>query len=161
MMGAGKTTQGKKIAQHLGYAFIDLDKEIEKYFDKSIPKVFEEDGEELFRKTESEVLRSIKNGKVVIATGGGTPCCYNNMLYIKEHGISIYLKAKTGLILQRITRNPHKRPLLKGLNNDEIRAFIEQKIAEREPIYMLSDYVFEVPATSTETIVKSVLLADN
>jgi len=157
MMGAGKTTQGKKIAQHLGYAFIDLDKEIEKHLDKSISKIFEEDGEELFRKTESEIVQSIQNEKVVIATGGGTPCYYNNMQYINEHGVSIYLKAKAGLILQRITRYPHKRPLLKGLNNDEIRAFIEQKIAEREPIYMLSDYVFEIPATSVEIIVKSVL----
>jgi shikimate kinase len=161
MMGVGKTTTGKKIAHLLGYRFVDLDREIEKHLDKPISKIFEDEGEEHFRKIESEILRSIKFEKVVIATGGGTPCYFNNMQYIKEHGICIYLKAKAGLILQRIARYPDKRPLLKGLNNDEIKLFIEEKITARAPIYMLSDYVFEIPTTSVETIVKSILSTVN
>lgn len=156
-MGAGKSTKGKKIAHLLGFSFIDLDEEIEKYLDKNIAKIFEEDGEEYFRKTESLVLQLMKNEKVVIATGGGTPCYYNNMQYIKNSGISIYLRTKSGMILQRISRNPEKRPSLKGLNNAEMKVFIEEKIAEREPFYLQSDLVFDIPETTVKTIVKSVL----
>lgn len=157
MMGVGKTTKGKKIAQLLGYLFIDLDREIEKHLNKNITQIFEEDGEEFFRKTESEVLQSIKNNRVVIATGGGTPCYFNNMQFIKNNGISIYLKAKPGLIFQRIYQKPDKRPLLKGMNESEIKAFIDKKIAERESYYLKSDHIFEIPATSVESIVNSIL----
>ncbi|MEI6594684.1 MAG: shikimate kinase [Bacteroidota bacterium] len=157
MMGVGKTTKGKKIAQLLGYLFIDLDREIEKHLNKNITQIFEEDGEEFFRKTESEVLQSIKNNHVVIATGGGAPCYFNNMQYIKNNGISIYLKAKPGLIFQRISQKPDKRPLLKGMNESEIKAFIDKKIAERESYYLQSDHIFEIPAISVESIVNSIL----
>ncbi len=160
MMGVGKTTKGKKIAQLLGYSFLDLDKEIEKQSKSTIQKIFEEKGEQYFRKLESEVLRSIEKNNIVIATGGGTPCYFENMSYIKNTGISIYLKAKTGLILQRISRNTDKRPLLKGMEIDQIRSFIDQKIMEREPFYLESDLLFEIPSTSAESIVESIISAN-
>jgi shikimate kinase len=157
MMGVGKSTIGKKMASLLGYLFIDIDKEIERREHKTISELFETHGEEYFRKRETEILRSLIDNKIIIATGGGTPCFNNNMQYILNNGVSIYLKAKTGLLLQRINRYPNKRPLLKGLNEEQIRIFIEQKVQEREPFYSQANYIFDIPASSAETIVKSIL----
>ena len=158
-MGVGKSTKGKKIASSLGETFIDLDKKIEAHEKKSIQEIFEKYGEVYFRKIESEVLLSITDDHVVIATGGGTPCYDHNMQFIKNSGISIYLKADPAFIFQRISRNPDKRPLLKGLDETQIKLFIAEKLEEREPFYLQSNLIFEIPATSSETIVKSILSA--
>lgn len=158
MMGVGKSTIGKKMASILGYQFIDLDKLIENKEGKTIAQIFELLGEDYFRQIESEILKTINDAKTIIATGGGTPCFYNNIHYIKESGISIYLKANSKLIFQRIIRYPNKRPLLKGKSEDEISSYILQKMVEREPFYLQSDYVFEIPSSSAESIVKSILL---
>jgi shikimate kinase len=158
MMGVGKSTIGKKMASILGYTFIDLDKEIEKQEGKSISTIFENEGEEYFRKLESQTLQSIKQNKIIIATGGGTPCYNNNMEHIKMVGTSIYLKANSALIFDRIHHHIDKRPLLKGMNEEQLRTYIEHKIIEREPYYSRADYVFDIPASSSESIVKSISL---
>lgn len=157
MMGAGKSTIGRKLASLLGYTFTDLDKEIEKHAGKTISQLFETEGEEGFRVREAGMLRTLKKEFTVIATGGGTPCYHHNMQYILGHGASIYLRAPVGLIVQRVSRSPSKRPSLKGLDAVQIRAFIEQKTAEREPYYSQANYVFDVPAASAESIVKSIV----
>jgi len=156
MMGAGKTTMGKKIARLLGYAFIDLDNEIEKVEGERVADLFGSKGEDYFRKRESEVLRQITGDRLVIATGGGTPCFNNNMEYMLQDGISVYLKADIKFIFQRVARFPAKRPLLLGKNESQMKAFLVQKMAEREPYYLQASHVFSIPACSAETIVKSI-----
>lgn len=157
MMGVGKTTIGKKMASLLHYEFIDLDKEIEAKEGKPVGKIFEEKGEAYFRKFETEMLDSVNGEKLIVATGGGTPCYNNNMELINSKGISVYLEANSGLIFQRISRFTDKRPLLKGMNEEQIKSFISQKLAEREPFYRLANRVFPVPLNTAYSIVKSIL----
>lgn len=91
-MGCGKSTLGKKLATKLGYDFIDLDYQLEKQMGTSIGNYFAANGEEAFRKLESKTLKEFDypiNG--VIATGGGTPCYFDNMDWMNSNGITIYM----------------------------------------------------------------------
>lgn len=156
MMGVGKTAIGKKIASILNYNFIDLDKEIEISEKKSIPEIFEKCGEKYFRKIEAEVLRTFRIEPFVVATGGGTPCFFDTMQFINKNGTSIYIKASEGLIFQRISKHPDKRPLLKGKNETEIKSFIKQTLAKREHFYLQSKFVFDIPFYTPERIIESI-----
>lgn len=135
-MGSGKTTVGKKLAGHLNFDFIDLDRFIENTFKVTIPTVFERYDETTFRKLESETLnKTFKLQNTVIATGGGTPCFYNNMELINKNGISIYLKLSTKSLFHRLINSKQKRPLIKNKSIDEIKNFIEENLKTREPYY--------------------------
>ena len=90
---AVRSTAGKKLASLLGWSFIDLDNKIEEHTGKTIPELFSKYGEDYFRNIESEVLRNLKSQtNTVISTGGGTPCYENNMDFMLETGLTIYLK---------------------------------------------------------------------
>ncbi len=92
-MGSGKSTAGKKIASHIGWSFIDLDKKIEEHTGKTIPEIFSQDGENYFREIETKLLRNLKTGSdTVISTGGGTPCHSDNMNFMLKTGLTLYLK---------------------------------------------------------------------
>ncbi len=136
-MGSGKTTTGKKLADSLGYRFIDLDKMIENKFHITIPTLFEKYDENAFRIVEKKILTdTFKIDNVVISTGGGTPCFYDNMEMINSNGISIYLKMDTRSLTDRLLKAKRKRPLIKGKNSEELYAFIKSQLEWREPFYL-------------------------
>ena len=96
-MGCGKSTAGKKLASVLNWSFIDLDRKIEAHAGMTIPEIFSKHGESFFREVESEVLRSFQTlSEVVISTGGGTPCHGDNMDFMTETGLTLYLKMTPG-----------------------------------------------------------------
>ncbi len=135
-MASGKTTFGKKLANALQYDFIDLDALIEKEEGISITEIFQTKGEEYFREIENNVLKqtvSIKNA--VISCGGGTPCFYNNMDFINNNGLSIWLNPPLGFIIDRIKKEPNQRPLVKGLTGDALKVKVEHHYYERIPFY--------------------------
>ncbi|HCI55800.1 MAG TPA: shikimate kinase [Bacteroidales bacterium] len=135
-MGSGKTTVGKKLASLKNWRFIDLDEEIENKEGKSIGRIFSENGEKYFRKIEAEILRGLSpEVDTVISVGGGTPCFYNNMDYMLEQGIVIYLKLSPDEIKSRIEKDDTERPLLKGIEEKDMIDFIERKLKEREEYY--------------------------
>jgi shikimate kinase len=135
-MGCGKTTAGKKLASALSYSFIDLDLEIERKEQRAIRDIFAISGEEYFRLTESEVLRNLHIGAhTVISTGGGTPCYRDNLLYMKETGILVYLKMTPHQLKDRLGDMTGKRPLLKDMKESEMVDYISVKLREREPYY--------------------------
>lgn len=143
-MGSGKTTAGRKLASHLGWSYIDLDRRIEEFAEKTIPELFSEYGESYFRKTESEVLKSLDCQKnTVISTGGGTPCYGDNMDYMLETGLTIYLRLTPHQLKRRLSGSKVERPLLKGLNNEELISFIEDKLALREKWYKRAEITME------------------
>ena len=116
MMGAGKTTVGKALAQMLGREFVDSDHEIQERTGVKIPIIFEIEGEAGFRKRESEVLvELVKKNNIVLATGGGAVLSEENRQLLKQHGIVIYLRASVN-DLHRRTRHDKNRPLLKAQN---------------------------------------------
>ena len=144
-MGSGKTTLGRRLANKLGKPFFDLDDEIEKESHKNISEIFEEKGEEYFRLLEKETLNNLisNNKEFVLSVGGGTPCFYNNMDLINQHGASIYLKYNVGMLVSRLISAKAERPLIKDLNELELTEFVEIKLAEREIFYKKSKFVVE------------------
>lgn len=158
MMGVGKTTLGKQLAKQLHYSFFDLDKAIELAEGKSIAQLFEQYGESYFREAEQKALHATE-GKdhIVIATGGGTPCYYNNMEWMNEHGITIYLKAEASFIISRVGQFPDKRPLLKGKSPGELKIFIEELLETRTPYYNAAAKQILLPVKTVQDAVKSIL----
>jgi shikimate kinase len=143
-MGSGKTTVGKALASRSGWSFIDLDKKIENHTGKTVPEIFFDHGEEYFRRIESEVLVNIKASEnSVIATGGGTPCYNENMEYMINSGITVYLQMTPDKLLKRLADSRAERPLIRDLKNEELQSFIEQKLAEREKYYLRSAVIID------------------
>jgi shikimate kinase len=132
MMGAGKSSIGRRLASRLGMAFADADTEIEQAANATIPEIFEEHGEAYFRDGERRVIQRLLDGRPkVLATGGGAFIQPDTRAAIQAAGISIWLKADRDLLLSRVKRRGN-RPLLKDGDPAEI---IEKLIAERYPIY--------------------------
>ena len=114
-MACGKTTLGRALARRLGREFIDLDFYIEQRFRRSISQIFATDGEEAFRSAEHAMLAEVGEMQdVVIACGGGTPCFHGNMDFMLSRGTVIYLDTSVDRIVERLTRNRSRRPLMAG-----------------------------------------------
>jgi shikimate kinase len=136
MMGAGKSTIGRRLSVRLGLSFLDADVEIEQAAGMSIPDIFETRGEEDFRNGEVRVIaRLLDNGPAVIATGGGAVMRQETRDRIREKAISIWLKADSDIIMRRVKRRSD-RPLLQTADPE---ATIERLIREREPVYSQAD----------------------
>ena len=135
-MGSGKTSLGEKLAYKLEHEFIDLDAYIEKEEGRSISQIFEEDGEDYFRKLERVYLhRIIDQEDVVISTGGGTPCFFDNMEQMNEYGKTIYINMHPKALIPRLKTSSVTRPLLEGKDEKEMLDFIFQSLRERERYY--------------------------
>jgi shikimate kinase len=143
-MGSGKSTAGKKLAAALGWDFIDLDRKIEAEAGKSITEIFSQDGEEKFRSLESEVLRSLKTHvKTIVSTGGGTPCHADNMTFMLDTGVTVYVKMSTSQLVSRLLGSTGERPVLKNVPDDKLYSFIEEKLAVREKFYNKANIIIE------------------
>lgn len=142
--GSGKTTMGKMLATKLGCPFIDLDHIIETIAGMSVPDFYRQVGETNFRKTERQALEGMsKFNNVVIATGGGAPCFADNMLLMKQLGVTIYLKVADDILLERYRRVAAHRPIFGGCTVDELPAYLEKVKAERNPYYEQADHTIE------------------
>ena len=143
-MGCGKTTLGKKLAKDLNYNFIDLDTYIEEKTNKTITEIFDKKGEKKFRIAERESLMEVcKKDNIVIATGGGTPCFFDNMKEILVSGKAIYLKMKIKDLLERLETEKSQRPLIKNKSAKKLENFIRNKLSKREYFYKKSDYILQ------------------
>jgi len=152
-MGSGKTTAGKRLASHLGWSFIDLDRRIEEHTGMTIPELFSKYGEAYFRNTESEVLKGLEyQTDTVISTGGGTPCYGDNMNYMLETGLTIYLKLTPHQLKRRLAESKVERPLIKGLKNEGLLSFIEEKLALREKWYNRAEITLEGMSLNISTL---------
>lgn len=135
-MGCGKSTLGKKLAQKLGYEFIDLDHQIEKSEGTTISEYFSTHGEAAFRKLENETLKGFDYpANAVVATGGGAPCFFDNMDWINENGLSVYIEMTAAGLAKRLEGGKDKRPVLKDLDETQMIEFIENKLKERNVFY--------------------------
>jgi shikimate kinase len=138
MPSSGKSTLGKELARNLGYSFTDMDKLIETREQKTVSEIFSNYGEEHFRELEKKTLRSFQpNQSIVIATGGGVPCFNENMNFIKENGVSIFLNVEVNDLAKRLYKaQGNNRPLLdKSQSEEVVIASIKKTFEER-----LSDY---------------------
>jgi shikimate kinase len=135
-MGTGKSLWGKRWADTNQMDFYDLDALIEKEEQASVVDIFERSGEDYFREKEASMLRDlVQIEHCVISCGGGTPCFYENIQWMNENGITVYLSASPQFILNNILEEKEKRPLVKKINEAELLFFVEQKLKERLPFY--------------------------
>lgn len=143
-MGVGKTTVGKKLAAYLGVNFIDLDKFIEAKYHRTIPEIFDERGEQGFRQIERQSLKEVSEIEdVVVSTGGGAPCFFDNMEIMNNSGVSVYISAKPEELASRLIASKNVRPIIAGMSIDELIPFITKHLDEREYYYNQSKIVYE------------------
>jgi shikimate kinase len=132
MMGAGKSSIGKRLAARLGIPFADADAAIEEAAGMSIPDIFDAHGEPSFRSGEARVIsRLLESGPQVLATGGGSFVHDETRARIHEKGVSVWLKADVDVLLRRVKRRDN-RPLLR---NDDPATTLAALLATREPFY--------------------------
>ena len=142
-MAAGKTTLGKALARDLGLQFIDLDHFIENRFHCTVSQLFAERGEEGFRQIERAMLHEVAEFEdVIIATGGGTPCFFDNMEYMNSQGTTVFLEASVDVIYTRLTIARTQRPLVAGKTEDELRQYITNMLELRNPHYQRATHTF-------------------
>lgn len=145
-MGCGKSTLGRRLAKHLGLQFIDMDHYIEERNCKSIPKIFAEDGEAEFRKKERHALEELAEfTDIVIATGGGAPCFFDNIDLMNKTGKTIYLNIHPNILADRLLKSKTERPLIKGKSREELIEFIDETLLKRNEFYLQANYQITEP----------------
>jgi shikimate kinase len=156
LMGAGKSSIGRRLAQRLKVPFVDADSEIELAAGATIEEIFERHGEPAFRDGERRVIARLLEGPVsVIATGGGAFMDPATRDLMRIRAISVWLKADLDLLLQRVARR-NNRPLLKA---GEPRAVLERLIAERYPVYEEADITVDSLDCPPDVTVERVIVA--
>jgi len=156
MMGAGKSSIGRKLAQRLNLSFVDADTEIEQAAGMSISEIFAKHGESYFRAGEARVIaRLLDGGPQVMATGGGAFMHQQSREAIREKGISIWLKAEYDVLLKRIKRRGD-RPLLKTEDPGET---LRRLMQERDPFYAEADIVVHSRDVPHEIIIAEIICA--
>ena len=140
LMGAGKTSVGRRLAEKLEIPFVDADHEIEVAAGKTIPEIFADHGEDYFREGERRVIaRLLENGQQVLATGGGAFMNAETREKIKTSSVSLWLKADLDVLLKRVAKR-NDRPLLQ---TDDPATIMKQLIDRRYPVYAQSDITVE------------------
>ena len=146
MPASGKSTFGKHVAERLKYTFLDLDILIEQKINSTIPQIFKEKGEDFFREIEKQTLQTTFNlEKTIIATGGGTPCFFDSLEKMKEHGVVCFLNVEIDSLAKRTFKIQKKqqdnRPLFKSVSSfEELHTLISQKWEERRGFYQKADF---------------------
>ncbi|MEO6406492.1 MAG: shikimate kinase [Ferruginibacter sp.] len=154
-MGSGKSYWAKKWAEKYHLKFIDMDDLIENQTGKSIQQIFDEEGENGFRLREKRTLQGLPTDEsVIVACGGGTACYFDNLQWMNEIGITLYLKASVEQIISRVSTELYNRPLVKNIKKDELKPFIENKLQQREPYYSQAKFTIAVEDLDENSIRK-------
>jgi shikimate kinase len=154
-MGSGKSTLGRRLASHTGWHFIDLDKYIEERNCRTVPQIFAIEGEESFRNKERKALEEVSEfDNVVVATGGGAPCFFDNMELMNRTGITIFLDIHPEILAQRLLKSKTERPLIKGKSKIELEDFIAENLQKRRSFYEQSIIRIGNPDMKPELILK-------
>ena len=143
-MGAGKTTLGKALARRLSFPFVDLDWYIEERFHKTVGELFAGRGEKAFRELEKKMLHEVAEFEdVIISTGGGTPCFFDNMDFMNKVGKTVFLKVHPDVLFGRLRVAKQQRPILREKTDEELKDFIVRALEERKPFYTRAKHVFD------------------
>lgn len=139
-MASGKSTFGRELAREKGIPFWDLDALVEESAGCSISDIFAREGEFFFRELERKVLHDlcVREGAFVLATGGGTPCFFDNMDCMNAAGHTLFLDTSFPELIGRLREQRGTRPLLAGLSDEELENFVRKHLASRLPFYLMA-----------------------
>jgi len=156
MMGSGKSTAGRHLAQQLGYRFLDADTSVEQVAGRPIPEIFATDGEAEFRRLEAAVLNQIASWhSLVVATGGGVVTQPQNWGQLHQ-GVVIWLDAPEALLLQRLSADPTPRPLMEA---PDPAARLAELLEQRRPLYAQADLHIEQDGRPADQVAAQILKA--
>lgn len=145
-MGSGKSTLGRRLSKHLDLQFVDMDHYIEERNCKTVPQIFAEEGEAEFRKKERKALEELAEfTHIVIATGGGAPCFFDNIDLMNKSGKTVYLNINPKILADRLLTSKTERPLIKGKSRDELVTFIDETLRKRNEFYLQAQYQITEP----------------
>ena len=152
-MGSGKTHWGTRIAGKLDLPFYDLDAVIVDSEGMNIPEMFAAKGEEYFRYAEKQMLEDLvqKEEHFVLSVGGGTPCFFNNIEFMKKNGKVLWLNTSLEVLNKRLLRDKYTRPLLNTITEAGLRAYIIRKLSERKMYYEQADIMVHEEAVELES----------
>lgn len=156
MMGCGKTTIGRGIAESLSRPFVDLDDAIEKRTNRTINDLFENSGEFHFRTCEAQVLRDLPRSypRAVIATGGGTPLHFDNMDFLNANGLTIFLDIDIHMLVERLADQREKRPLLR---RDDWETYLTGLAQQRRSAYEQAQVSVSINSNDAAATIKQIL----
>ena len=160
-MGSGKTYWGRQLSKKLKLPLFDLDDKIVEQENKPISQIFSENGEEYFRLLEKDVLFMLTESheSFVMACGGGTPCFYNNIDYLKKNGTVIWINSSIDSLYQRLLKEKDQRPLLRDIPDDQLKSYIIRKFSSRKIYYQQAHIILNEADITLETIVDKIFHA--
>jgi shikimate kinase len=154
-MGSGKTHWGTQIAEKLQIPFYDLDAVIVNNEGMNISEIFTNKGEEYFRYIEKQTLEDLvsREENFVLSAGGGTPCFFNNIEFMKRSGKVLWLNTSLEALNKRLMKEKMTRPLLRGITEADLRAYIIRKLSERKMYYEQADLMVHEETTDLESFI--------
>ncbi|HOI31946.1 MAG: shikimate kinase [Bacteroidales bacterium] len=156
-MGVGKSTIARKLANLLNWEVMDLDQVFETRYKISVPDFFNRYDEKLFRKLERSLLQeSVAHSHTIISTGGGTACFYDNMDWMNQNGLTVFLKMSAGCLSNRLLNAKKKRPLISGQSREQLHAFIKQHLQKRAIYYTQAKLHFEAESPDIQELAELV-----
>lgn len=131
---------------------VDTDKAIEEAEGMSVTEIFKQKGESYFRESERDFLASLRPASnLLVSTGGGAPCFFDNMEMMNAKGVSVFLHRPKEMTLERLRKKPHKRPLLAGMSDEELSVFYDTRLQERMPFYTKAHFI--ITEETTEDVI--------
>ena len=158
-MGSGKTHWGQRLAARLELPFYDLDSLIIDREKKSVADIFAGKGEEYFRYMEKEILEEItaQQESFILSCGGGTPCFFNNIEFMKKSGKVIWLNTAVDVLRQRLQRERLSRPLIADVTEEDLQRYIIRKLSERRMYYQQADVTVSEDTTHLDELIRILL----
>jgi len=160
-MGSGKTHWGRLLSEKLNLPFFDLDEQVVSHEGKPISEIFAESGEEYFRELEKNTLHLLaeSHDSFIMACGGGTPCYFNNIEYMKNSGTAVWIDTMPEVLHQRLMKEKEKRPLIKDLSDDQLRGFILKKYSDRRIYYEQADIIVAEDPVELDKLIQRIFHA--
>ena len=155
-MGSGKTHWGRQLSKKLQLPFFDLDSVVVETEKKSITEIFSQNGEEFFRYKEKEVMEELVSDheKFILSCGGGTPCFFNNIAFMKKNGKVIWLNTSVDVLKERLLKERMSRPLIKAIGDTELKNYIVRKLGERRMYYEQANIIVDEEKASLDSLIE-------
>jgi len=161
-MGCGKTHWGKLLGEKLGVPFFDLDEKISEQEGRPIHEIFKTEGEEYFRMLEKDVLHLLSESheSFVMACGGGTPCFFNTIDYLKRQGTVVWINCSTDCLYQRLIKEKDQRPLISSIPDEQLKTFIIKKYSSRKIFYQQANVILPEENVTLENMLNKIFHAN-